>query len=75
MPQRLTTGQTIAQLKKRYERHVLESRVRNINWERLMAVFDALERQREMEREMQRQSCQASLPTTIIIIKVYPNAF
>lgn len=36
-----------------------------------MAVFDALEHQREMNR----QSCQASLPTTITIIKVYHNAF
>ena len=71
MPQRLTRGPTLAQIRRRYRQAVYQSQQRDLRYELMVAEFEAIAHQ----REMQRQSCQASLPTTITIIKVYPNAF
>lgn len=71
MPQRLTRGPTLAQLLMRYRQAVCNIQQRNLCYELMAAEFEAIAH----EREMERQSCQASLPTTLVIIKVYPNAF
>lgn len=73
MPQRLLKGLTLNQIRKNYQRAVLEIQQQKKPWfsDAAIAEIKAFDLQRQMNRQAYDQNIEGSLPVTITQITVY----